>query len=82
MMAPISASDTIVRRCPRCSGVSRTIKINFRRSFSDTSAARTSRLELTPAAIADMVWMEHGAIIIPSVRNEPLANLHPISSME
>jgi len=37
-------------------------------------------LELIPAAMADIVWMEQGAITIPSVRKDPLASLAPISS--
>ena len=80
MRAPISASATMVLKWPKWSGVSRTININGRRSFNDTSAARISRFELIPPAIADMVWIEHGATIIPSVLNEPLARRHPISS--
>jgi len=78
--APISASATMVLKCPRCSGVSRTIKIKGRRSLSDTSAARMSRLELIPLAMADMVWIEQGAITIPSVWKDPLASFAPISS--
>ena len=58
MIAPISASVVRFRRCPRCSGVSRIIRISLRRSFKPTSAARTSRFELMPVAIADMVWMD------------------------
>ena len=80
MIAPISESETMVRRCPKWSGVSRTIKIRRRRSFSDTSAARVSKLEQIPAAIADIVWIEHGATTMPSVRKEPLASRHPMSS--
>ena len=68
------------RRCPRCNGDSRTIRISLRRSFSATSAARTIRFELIPEAIADMVWMEQGAITIPEVTKEPLASRQPISS--
>ena len=30
--------------------------------------------------MADMVWIEQGAITMPSVRNEPLASRHEISS--
>ena len=82
MIAPISASAVMLRRCPRWKGLSRTMRINRRRSFSATSAARTSRLSLIPAAIADIVWIEHGAITIASVWNDPLARRDPISSTE
>ena len=80
MIAPISVTAVIVRRCPRCSGVSRTIKIKRRLSFKVTSAARTRRFEAMPAAIDDIVLMEHGATTIPSVRNDPLAIEAPIWS--
>jgi hypothetical protein len=46
------------------------------------SAARTSRLSLMPPAIADMVWMEHGATTMASVRYDPLARRDPMSSTE
>ena len=55
MIAPISASAVIDRRCPRCSGDSRTISTSRRRSLRTTSAARTIRFELIPAAIDDIV---------------------------
>ena len=42
----------MLRRCTRCSGVSRTISTSLRRSLSMTSAARVSRLSLSPWAIA------------------------------
>ena len=73
MMAPISASAVMVRRCPRCSGVSRTINTSGRRSFSITSAARVSRLVVTPVAISLMVRTLQGATIIPLVLKLPLA---------
>jgi hypothetical protein len=38
------------------------------------------RLELIPQAIEDIVWIEQGVIIIPSVRNDPLAIGADISS--
>ena len=72
MIAPISASASMVRRWTACSGVSRTISTSRRRSFSTTSAARVSRLELTPLAISPRLRIEHGATIMPMVRNEPL----------
>ena len=68
MIAPISANCASVRRCPRCSGVSRTSRISGRRSFSVTSAARVRRLVVTPVAISDIVRTEQGATIMPSVR--------------
>ena len=79
MMAPISASAVMVRRCPRCSGVSRTISTSRRRSFNTTSAARVSRVEVTPVAISLMVRIEHGATTMPSVRKLPLEMAAPIS---
>ena len=62
----------MVRRCPRCSGVSRTISTSGRRSFRVTSAARVSRVEVTPVAISAMVRTEQGATIMPRVRKLPL----------
>jgi hypothetical protein len=43
-----------------------------RRSFSTTSAARQTRLSPNPFAIAPSVFVLHGAITMPWVRNEPL----------
>ena len=43
-----------------------------RRSFSITSAARQTRLWPKPVAIAASVFVLHGTIAIPRVRNEPL----------
>ena len=56
------------------------MRISLRRSFKVTSAARTSRLDAMPVAIADIVLIEHGATTIPSVGVEPLAMLAPMSS--
>ena len=67
MIAPISASWAMVRRWPRCSGGSLTIKTSGRRSFSTTSAARVNRLDVTPQAISLMVRMGQGAMSMPSV---------------
>ena len=58
----------MVRRCPVCSGVSRTISTSRRRSFSVTSAARVSSVEVTPLAISDIERIEQGATIIPALR--------------
>jgi len=82
MMAPISARATIERRCPRWSGVSRIISISLRLSLSVTSAARMRRFDEMPWAIEDIVFTEHGAITIASVRKEPLAKRAPMSSKE
>ena len=67
----------MVRRCPVCSGVSRTISTSLRRSFSTTSADLVSSVEVTPVAISDILRMEQGATNIPSVMKEPLAILAP-----
>ena len=72
MIAPISASASMLRRWMACSGVSRAISTSLRRSFSTTSAARVSRLELMPLAISPRLRIEQGATIMPMVRNEPL----------
>jgi len=50
MMAPISVSVTMVRRWPKCSGVSRTMSTSLR-APSGTLAARIRRLELSPARL-------------------------------
>ena len=81
MIAPISASATRLRKWPRCSGVSRTIRISGRRSFSVTSAARVSSEVVTPVAISLMLRTEQGATIMPAVLKLPLAMGAPISSM-
>ena len=44
--APSSAAWVIKRRCPRCSGVSRTQSTRGRRSFSTTSAARVTSVSV------------------------------------
>ena len=79
MTAPISEAATMLRRCPVCSGVSRTISTSRRRSFSTTSAARVSRDEVVPIAISDKERIEHGATIMPSVGYEPLEIAAPMS---
>ena len=68
----MSESVSMFRRWIALNGVSRTTSTSRRRSFSTTSAARQTRLWLKPFAIADSVFMLHGAITIPRVRNEPL----------
>ncbi len=81
MIPPISVTAVMVLRCPRCSGVSRSISTSGRRSFSTTSAARVSRVEVTPLAISDSVRTVHGAITMPLVLNEPEEIAAPISAM-
>ena len=80
MIAPISDSAVMVRRCPVCRGVSRTIRTRRRRSFSTTSAARVSSPEVTPVAISAWLRMEHGATIMPRVRKDPDAMAAPMSA--
>ena len=58
---------------------SRNSSTSRRRSFKTTSAARVRRLLATPLAISASVRAEHGATIIPMVRNEPLAMGAPMS---
>jgi hypothetical protein len=43
------------------------------------SAARVSRLEVTPLAISDSVLIEQGATIMPMVLNDPLEIAAPMS---
>ena len=78
-MAPISVTLTMLRRCARFSGVSRTISTRRRRSLSITSAARVIRLSASPCATAASVRIEQGAITMPAQRNEPLAIAAPMS---
>jgi len=66
---------------PRCSGVSRTRRMSGRPSFSVTSAARAMSESVWHDAIAPPVLIEHGAITIPVVRNEPEAMGAPISRL-
>ena len=44
----------------------------MRRSFKQTSAARTSRFEFSECAIAAALFIEHGMMSMPSVMKEPL----------
>ena len=78
-MPPISVTAVMLRRCARFSGVSRATNTSLRRSFSTTSAARLSRLSAKPCATPASVFIEHGAITMPAVRNEPLATAAPMS---
>ena len=71
MMAPISDNAAMDLRWPPCSGVSRTINTSLRRSLRVTSAARVSSVVVTPVAISDIERIEHGATIMPAVRNDP-----------
>ena len=72
MTAPAWAAWSMSRRCPRWNGVSRTISTRRRPSFNVTSAARLTRSAEYDEATADSVLIEHGATIIPAVRNDPL----------
>ncbi|MNL60172.1 hypothetical protein D3C87_1839620 [compost metagenome] len=49
--------------------------------MSITSAARVMRLSDEPFATAESVPMEHGMMIMPCVRNEPLAIEAPMSAI-
>src|SRR5690349_8871100 len=69
----------MLRKCARLSGVSRATSTRRRRSLSITSAARVSRLSAKPFATPASVFIEHGAITMPSVRNDSLATAAPIS---
>ena len=80
MMAPISVSAAMVRRWPRCSGDSRSISTSRRRSLRVTSAARVSKVVVTPVAISDMERTEQGAMAMPRPRNEPDAMAAPTSA--
>ena len=73
MIPPISVTAVMLRRCARLNGVSRTISTRRRRSLSTTSAARAIRLSDRPWATAASVFIEQGAITMPSDWNEPLA---------
>ena len=68
-------------RCPRCNGVSRSMMMSGRPSFKVTSAARAISESVWHEAMAPAVLIEHGAITIPAVRNEPEAIEAPISRM-
>src|SRR3989344_944666 len=77
MMPPISVTATMLRRCVRCRGDSRTISTRRRRSLRATSAARVSRLSASPCAMAASVRMEQGATTMAWHWNEPLAMAAP-----
>ena len=49
------------------------LSVQRRRSFSITSAARLSKVVVTPVATTAKVWTEQGATSMPMARNEPLA---------
>ncbi|MQY22648.1 hypothetical protein NRB20_57660 [Nocardia sp. RB20] len=70
-MPPASVIVVMLRSWIRLKGASRTISTRRRRSLSTTSAARDSRVELTPLAISPTERMEAGAISMPRVRNDP-----------
>jgi hypothetical protein len=74
------ASFSMFSRWISLSGASRTQSTRRRRSFSVTSAARWTRFSLKPLAMAASVLALQGAMIIPSVRNEPLEIAAPMSA--
>src|SRR5207237_583679 len=67
MMPPISVTATMLRRCARLSGVSRGTSTRRRRSLRTTSAARDTRSSACACATAASVFIEQGAITMPSV---------------
>ena len=69
---PISVTATMLRRCARLSGVSRGTSTRRRRSLRTTSAALETRSSACACATAASVFIEQGAITMPSVRYEPL----------
>src|SRR3989442_1578806 len=71
-MAPARVARAMLSMCTRLTGVSRKARTRGRRSFSVTSAARCSRLEDVPLAIAARVPPLHGTTTMPSVGQEPL----------
>ena len=80
-MAPHSVTVSMLRRWIACKGVSRTNSTSLRLSFSTTSAARVSKLVVTPLAISARVRTEQGKTTMPMVRNDPLAIAAPISRL-
>ena len=68
------------RKCTSENGVSRGTKIRRRRSFSTTSAARSTRLRLFPVATPASVAIEQGQMTIPAVSTDPDAGRAPRSS--
>ena len=59
--------------CPVCRGVSLVRHTRRRRSFNVTSAALDIKLFVTPDAISASVFIEQGAMIMPSVLKDPEA---------
>ncbi|MNW04513.1 hypothetical protein D3C71_2006130 [compost metagenome] len=78
---PSRDSFSIFSKWMACSGVSRGTSTSGRPSLSITSAARVMRLSDEPFATAESVPMEHGMMIMPCVRNEPLAIEAPMSAI-
>ena len=79
-MAPISVTASMFLRWVSVSGVSLAISTRRRRSLSITSAAREISVEPMPLAISASVFIEQGAITMPSDLQEPLATQAPMSS--
>ena len=74
MIAPACVSICILLICIRWIGVSRIAKINRRRSFRKTSAARVMSVSERPLAIRPIVPIEQGQTIIASYSELPEAN--------
>src|SRR3546814_3732843 len=65
MIAPSWQASYSSLQWPRCSGVSRGMRTRRRRSLSTTSAARESRSSAWLWTMADSVFIEQAATIIP-----------------
>src|SRR3569623_146344 len=76
MVTPMRASLSMFSRCITESGISRTTRMSWRRSFITTSAARSRRSSLLPCAIADKVPLVQGHTPIARGALEPLAADH------
>lgn len=79
MVAPARHALVMFSRCIRLNGVSLGSSIRGRLSLRQTSAERVMRLSAIPAAMDATVFMEHGAMAIPSWINDPLAGAAELS---
>ena len=79
--APASAHSTMLRSCGRLIGVSRGTSTRGFRSFSITSAARSTRFRDRPLATPASDFIEHGTITMPFVGRLPLAIVAPRSRL-
>ena len=73
MVAPALAAMYIFFKWMMLKGVSLGSRISGRFSFRLTSAALWIRLSATPDAMAASVFIEQGAMTMPSFLNDPLA---------